>query len=217
MIDPEHAVAIRLILVDDHQLLREALREKLSKEADIDIIGEAGDGRSALRLVAELLPDIVLLDIGLPDMNGVEITARLNDDYPDIKILALSMYSDKRFVMEMLKAGAAGYVTKTSAGSELLDAIRAVAAGKRYLGAEVAAAIADGVRDAADKTARLGRREREVLRLLTEGLRTPDIADRLHISTGTVEVHRRNIMRKLDLHTVAELTKYAIREGITSL
>ena len=217
MIKREHTVAIRLILVDDHQLLREALREKLSKEADIDILGEAGDGAGALQLVAELLPDMVLLDIGLPDMSGVEITARLNYEYPDIKILALSMYSDKRFVIEMLKAGAAGYVTKTSAGSELLDAIRAVAADKRYLDAEVAAAIADGVREAADKNTRLGRREREVLRLLAEGLRTSDIADRLHISTGTVEVHRRNIMRKLDLHTIAELTKYAIREGITSL
>lgn len=209
-------MAIRIILVDDHHLLREALREKLSKEADIDIVGEAGDGRTALRLIAELVPDIVLLDIGLPEMNGVEIATRIGNDHSTVKIIALSMYSDKRFVMEMLKAGAAGYVTKTADGMELLNAVRAVAAGKRYLSAEVAAALAEGVQESADGS-RLGRREREVLQLLADGLRTTDIADRLHISTGTVEVHRRNIMRKLDLHTIAELTRYAIREGIASL
>lgn len=211
-------MAIRIILVDDHHLLREALREKLSKEADFDIVGEAGDGRSALQLIAELVPDIVLLDIGLPEMNGVEIATRIGADHPSVKIIALSMYSDKRFVMEMLKAGAAGYVTKTADGMELLNALRAVATGKRYLSTEVAAALADGVQEAAaDSSTRLGRREREVLRLLAEGQRTADIATRLHISAGTVEVHRRNIMRKLDLHTIAELTRYAIREGIAAL
>lgn len=211
-------MATRIILVDDHDMLREALREKLEREADIDVIGEAGDGPAALRLVADTAPDIVVLDIGLPDMNGVEIAARLSAEHAAVKVIALSMYSDKRFVLEMLKAGAQGYVTKTSAGAELLNAIRTVAAGKRYLGAEAAAALADGVQEeAAGNSVRLGRREREVLGLLAEGLRTSEIADRLFISTGTVEVHRRNIMRKLDLHTVAELTKYAIREGITSL
>lgn len=210
-------MAIRIILVDDHHLLREALREKLSREADLEVIGEASDGRSALRLVAEMAPDIVLLDIGLPEMNGIEIAARINADYSRVKTIALSMYSDKRFVMEMLKAGASGYVTKTADGVELLNAVRAVAAGKRYLGTEVAAALADGMHQEADGSTRLGRREREVLRLLAEGRRTADIAEHLHISAGTVEVHRRNIMRKLDLHTVAELTRYAIREGIASL
>lgn len=210
-------MAIRIILVDDHYLLREALREKLGKETDIEIIGEAGDGPAALQLIAELTPDVVVLDIGLKDMSGVEIAARITTDHAGIKIVALSMHSDKRFVMEMLKAGAVGYVTKTAASTELLGAIRAVAEGKRYLGAEVAGALVDGVQQGANGQGQLGRREREVLQLLAEGLRTQEIADKLFISSGTVEVHRRNIMRKLDLHTVAELTKYAIREGITTL
>lgn len=210
-------MTIRVILVDDHYLLREALREKLEKEIDINIIGEAGDGYAALRLVAELMPDVVVLDISLREMSGIDIAAQMTVDYPQIKIVALSMHSDKRFVMEMLKAGAAGYVTKTAASTELLTAIRTVASGKRYVGAEVADALVDGVQTSSNRKEQLGRREREVLRLLAEGLRTSDIADRLYISAGTVEVHRRNIMRKLNLHTVAELTKYAIREGITSL
>jgi len=208
-------VTIRIILVDDHHLLREVLREKLAKEADIDIVGEAADGRSALQIIAELMPDIVVLDISLPEMNGVELATRITASHGTVKIVALSMHADKRFVTEMFKAGASGYVTKTAASTELLNAIRTVAAGKRYLGAEVADALVDGVQT--DGQIQLGRREREVLGLLAEGLRTQDIADRLHISAGTVEVHRRNIMRKLDLHTVAELTKYAIREGISSL
>ncbi len=208
---------IRIILVDDHYLLREALREKLAKEADIDIVGEAGNGHAALQLVAELLPDVVVLDISLGDMSGVDIAAQITAGYPRSKIVALSMHSDKRFVVEMLKAGAGGYVTKTAASTELLSAIRAVAAGKRYIGAEVADALVDDIQGSATNQVQLGRREREVLSLLAEGLRTADIANKLHISAGTVEVHRRNIMRKLDLHTVAELTKYAIREGITSL
>lgn len=210
-------MTIRIILVDDHYLLREALREKLAKEADIDIIGEAGDGRAALQLAAELKPDVVVLDISLGDMSGVDIAGQITANHPHIKIVALSMHSDKRFVMEMLKAGASGYVTKTAASTELLNAIRTVMAGRRYVGAEVADALVDGVQTGASNQAQLGRREREVLRLIAEGLRTQDIADRMFISAGTVEVHRRNIMRKLDLHTVAELTKYAIREGITSL
>lgn len=210
-------MGIRIFLVDDHHLLREALREKLSREIDFDIVGEAGDGPSALAMIANVAPDVVLLDIGLPDMNGVEIATRLAGRDCSAKIVALSMYSDKRFVMEMLKAGAAGYVTKTADGTELLDAVRAVFAGKRYLSTDVVTALADGAGAGADDGRRLGRREQEVLRLLAEGRRTADIADHLHISPGTVEVHRRNIMRKLDLHTVAELTRYAIREGITSL
>lgn len=208
-------MTIRIILVDDHHLLREVLREKLAKEADIDIVGEAADGRAALRLTAELLPDIVILDISLPEMNGVELATRITAAHGSVRIVALSMHADKRFVTEMFKAGASGYVTKTAAATELLSAIRAVAAGKRYLGEEVADALVDGVQT--DAQSQLGRREREVLGLLAEGLRTQDIADRLHISSGTVEVHRRNIMRKLDLHTIAELTRYAIRQGISTL
>jgi two-component system NarL family response regulator len=205
-------VTIRIILVDDHQLLREALRDKLEKEVDIEIIGMASDGRAAIELIEASAPDIVLLDIGLPDMSGVEVSAWVNARCPAVKVIALSMYADKRFASEMLKTGARGYVTKTTGGDELLKAIRTVAAGDSYLCHEVAGAIIHTIQEPSI----LGRREREVLRHLAEGQRSAEIAKQLHIALGTVEVHRRNIMRKLNLHSVAELTKYAIREGITS-
>lgn len=204
---------IRIILVDDHHLLREALREKLEKEIDIEVIGEVSDGHSALKLIEELAPDLVLLDIALPDINGIEVARRVSAKHAAVKIIALSMYADKRFVTEAIKAGAAGYVTKTTGSAELLNAIRSVAAGKSYLCQEVAGALVDNIQESTT----LGRREREVLRLLAEGKRSADIAELLHIAVSTVDVHRRNIMRKLNLHTVAALTKYAVREGITNI
>lgn len=212
-------MTIRVLLVDDHRLLREALRDALVREPDITVAGEAGDGRSTLELAAKLAPDVIVLDIGLPDLNGIEVAARLLEAQPDVKIVALSAYADKRFVSEMLHAGAAAYVTKSSAATELVRAIRAVAAGQSYLCPEVAGAVVSEVRGRGQRGAaeRLGRREREVLRLIAEGARSLEIAEQLHISPGTVEVHRRNIMRKLGLRTVAELTKYAIREGLISL
>lgn len=210
-------MTIRTVLVDDHHLLREALREKLEKEADIEIVGEAGCGRGALKLIDELTPDVVVLDIALPDMSGIEIAMSIASEHSSVKIVALSMYSDKRFVIEMLKSGASGYVTKTAGVTELLSAIRAVALGRRYLCPEVAETLIENIQLKQSGSARLGKRERSVLQLLAEGRRSADIAEQLHISTSTVEVHRRNIMRKLGLHTVAELTKYAIREGITGL
>jgi DNA-binding NarL/FixJ family response regulator len=212
-------VTIRVLLVDDHRLLRDALSAVLSRETDIEIVGEAGSGAEGLELCQATRPDIVVLDIGLPDLNGVEVAARLNGIPSAPRIVALSAYADKRFVAEMLRAGAAAYVTKSAAGTELVRAIRAVSDGNNYLCPEVADALVAEVRDAAgirDGT-RLGRREREVLRMIAEGARSADIAATLHIAVATVEVHRRNITRKLDLRTVAELTKYAIREGIVSL
>lgn len=212
-------MTIRVLLADDHRLLREALRDVLAREPDIAVAGEAGDGRSTIELAAQLAPDVIVLDIGLPDLNGVEVAARLLEARPDAKLVALSAYADKRFVSEMLHAGAAAYVTKSSAATELVRAIRAVAAGHGYLCPEAASAAVSEVRGKRQRGEgeRLGRREREVLRLIAEGARSPEIADQLRISPATVEVHRRNIMRKLGLRTVAELTKYAIREGLISL
>ena len=212
-------MTIRVLLADDHRLVREALRDALTKESDIDVVGEAGDARAALEQARALAPDVVVLDIGLPDLNGMEVAARLRQAGNTAKIVALSAYSDKRFVIEMLRAGATAYVTKSAAGTELVRAIRAVAAGQSYLCAEVAGALISEVRNHSlpGEAPRLARREREVLRLIAGGLRSPAIAEQLHIAVSTVEVHRRNIMRKLDLHTVAELTKHAIREGIVSL
>ncbi len=211
----------RLVLVDDHAILREALRTMLRAEADIEVVGEAGNGRDAIRLARDLNPDILVLDIGMPDMNGIEATAAIVSRSPHIKVIALSTHSDRRFVAEMINAGASGYVVKTAASTELLRAIRAVAQGQSYLCPQVAAGVmhasAENPRRGRSARPELTRREREVLKLLAEGLRTAGIASRMHLAASTVDVHRRNLMRKLNLHSVAELTKYAIREGLTEI
>ena len=210
-------MTITVLLVDDHRLVREALRDTLAKEPDIEVVGEAGDAASAFEGARSLRPDLVVLDIGLPDMNGIEAASKLKGrSGVDSKIVALSAYADRRFVTEMLRAGASAYVTKASAGTELVRAIRAVAAGQNYVCPEVAGTLVSAMRDSPEKgePPRLSRREREVLRMIAEGTRSPLIAEQLQISLGTVEVHRRNIMRKLGLRTVAELTRYAVREGL---
>ena len=206
----------KVLLVEDHRLVREALRAALAREADIEVVGEAGDAASGLAMASTLSPDVVVFDIGLPDLNGIEATARLKEAGSTARVVALSAYADKRFVTEMLRAGAAAYVTKSSAGTELVRAIRAVAAGQSYLCPDVAGALVSEVRTGTRDASRLGRREREVLRLIAEGARSAEIAERLHISVSTVEVHRRNIMRKLDLRNIAELTRYAVREGLVA-
>jgi DNA-binding NarL/FixJ family response regulator len=212
-------VTTTVLLVEDHRMVREALSEALKKVPDIDIVGEAGDAHEALKLAAKLKPDVIVLDIRLPDVNGMEVAARLKDAGIAAKIVALSAFDDKRFVTAMLRAGASAYVTKSAAGTELVRAIRAVAAGQGYFSPEIAGALVSELRDRpiAGDAVPLARREREVLRLIAEGVRSPAIAAQLHVTVGTVEVHRRNIMRKLGLRTVAELTKHAIREGIVSL
>jgi two-component system NarL family response regulator len=211
----------RLALVDDHAIFREALRTMLAAEADIEVIGEAGNGREALALARDLQPDIMVVDIGMPDMNGIEATAAIVARSPQTRVIALSTHSDRRFVDEMIKSGASGYVVKTAASTELLRAIRAVAQGQAYLSPQVTGSVmrtsAGGDRRRGSREHELTGREREVLKLLAEGMRTAAIASRMHLAPTTVDVHRRNLMRKLDLHTVAELTKYALREGLTEL
>jgi len=213
-------MSIRVVLADDHRMILAALRSMLEKETDIAVVGEAGDGAALLDVVARTMPDVAVVDIAMPGMNGIEATRRLLAGHPRLKVIALSAYSDRRFVLEMLNAGAKGYLVKASAGDELARAIRAIAQGQTYLCPEVAGSIVDAARGktspAGSTSANLGRREREVLALLADGKSSSEIAARLHIAVSTVEVHRRNIMRKLDLHSVAELTKYAIREGLTS-
>ena len=210
-------MTVRVLLVEDHRMVREALREVLTKVPDIEVVGEAGDAQDGLAAALRLSPDVIVLDIRLPDLNGIEVAARLRDAGSTAKIVALSAFSDKRFVTAMLRSGASAYVTKSAAGTELVRAIRAVAANQGYFSPEIAGALVEEVRDRAGETLPLARREREVLRLIAEGIRSPEIATQLHISVATVEVHRRNIMRKLGLRTVAELTKHAISEGLVSL
>lgn len=213
-------MTIRVMLVDDHKILREALKGILDREHDITLVGEANDGSEALVLASQSHPDIVLMDVGMPMMGGIEATRSLVEKHPAIKVIALSTFSDRRIVMQMLDAGARGYIVKSAGRDELLRGIRAVAHGRTYLCPDASSVLVDSVRNKnpAEPFAseRLGKREREVLQLLSEGHTSPEIGKRLYIATSTVEVHRRNIMRKLELHSIAELTKYAIRNGLTS-
>lgn len=213
-------MSIRLMLVDDHKMLREGLRCIIERSGDISMVAEAEDGAAALKLARKHAPAVVVMDIGLAGMSGIETTRRMLAENPEIKVLALSDSGDRRMVMQMLEAGARGYVLKSASSDELLRGIRALAQGENYLYAGAAEAIADSLRRRSSRGARadtLGRREREVLQLLASGNTSTQIGAILGIATGTVEVHRRNIMRKLDLHNVAELTRYAIREGIASV
>lgn len=213
-------MSIRIVLADDHKMILAALRSLLERESDIAVVGEAADGAALLDLVENTAPDIAVVDVGMPGINGIEATRRLLAARPLLKVIALSAYADKRFVLEMMEAGAKGYLVKASAGEELPRAIRTIAQGQTYLCPEVAGTVVEEVRGhgslAGHAPARLGLRERQVLTLLADGNSSSEIGAQLHISVGTVEVHRRNIMRKLDLHSIAELTKYAIREGLTS-
>ena len=209
----------RVILADDHQMFRHALRIMLEKDHSIQVVGEASDGIELLKVAAEAPADVVCMDIGMPRMNGIEATRRLLGINPSIRIIGLSALTDRDFVLDLLKAGASGYVTKGETGEELIRAIRSVRVNRKYLCSEVAATVTGALLDSGDGSSavpRLGPRERQVLQLVAEGSTSAQIAERLHLALSTVEVHRRNIMRKLSLHNVAELTKYAIRNGITT-
>jgi DNA-binding NarL/FixJ family response regulator len=215
-------MSIKVLVADDHQIMREGLRAMLEKEHDIVVLGEAEDGRMIERLARELAPDVIIMDVAMPDLNGIEATRQIVAELPGVKIIALSMHDDRRFVLNMLKAGAAGYMLKDSAFTDLAKAIRMVMSGKTYLSHEVTdIVVKDYVSSSqpAESSAfqLLSPREREVLQLLAEGKTSALIGEKLHISVKTVETHRQQIMVKLKIRSVAELTKYAIRQGLTSL
>jgi len=215
-------VDIRIIIADDHQIVRQGLRVLIEKEPDMQVVGEAEDGQTTVSLTKKLHPHVVLMDIKMPDLNGIEATRQILSELPDVKIIALSMYPDQRFVMNMLKSGARGYLLKDSAFEELAQAIRLVMANKTYLCPLVTEVVVKDLvtlNPSANQTALvvLTSREREVLRLLAEGKRTSQIAQLLDISVKTVDTHRQQIIHKLGIRSLAELTKYAIREGLTSL
>lgn len=215
-------MTIRLLLVDDHELMRDGLRSILQKDARIEVVGEAGGGRDAVEFARSLVPDIVVMDVSMKDLNGIEATRQIRAACPDVKVIALSSFSDSRYVNAILDAGASGYVLKANAYDSLRRAIEAVHAGKGYLCPDVTQGVVGASRGGRAKTADhqrepLSPREREVVQLLAEGLSSPLIAKRLFIATATVETHRRNVMKKLGLHSVADLTKYAVREGLTQL
>lgn len=212
-------MSIRIVLVDDHQILRDALRSMIAREHDLEVVGEASDGLEGIQVTRRLKPDVVVLDVGMQKMSGIEVTRTLAGSEGGPKLLGLSASAERRMIMQMLDAGVSGYVVKSAGRDELLRAIRAVAAGRTYLCPEASAELVDSVRYARNGPQRpsegLAAREREVLALLSDGHTSAQIAQRLCIATSTVEVHRRNIMRKLELHSIAELTKYAVRNGLT--
>lgn len=209
---------ITIVLVDDHEVLREALREKLNRESGLRVVGEARDADGAREVISELKPSVLILDVTLKHESGIDVAREVTGLSSSTRILAYSMHTEKAIVLEMLKAGAQGYVSKVASKTDLLNAIRAIAEGNTYLCAETSRIVVDSLstEEEADSPP-LSAREREVLRLLAEGRRSFEIAETLFISVSTVEVHRRNIMRKLDLHNSVELTRYAIRAGITSV
>jgi DNA-binding NarL/FixJ family response regulator len=215
-------MSIRILLADDHKIIREGLKSLLQKQSDMEVVEEVRDGVSAVRESEKLCPNIVIMDIGMPDLNGIEATRQIIARVSGVKVVALSMHSDKRFVVEMLKAGASGYLLKDCAFEELVSAIRTVATGHIYLSHRVTGVVVDEYlhnRSGTNSTtfSLLTAREREVLQLLAEGNTTKKIAVFLNVSTKTVDAHRKQIMNKLGLRSIAELTKYAIKEGITSL
>ena len=213
---------IRVLLVDDHELMREGLRAILERESDVEVVGEAASGRAAMELARTLEPDVVVMDVAMKDSNGIEATRQLRSALPKLKVIALSSHSDSRYVNAMLDAGACGYVLKANAYDDLRRALAAAQQGKSYLCPDVTESVVGASLRKPElgsdpSQSSLSPREKEVLQLLAEGLRSPEIGRRLYIATTTVETHRRNVMRKLRIHSVADLTKYAIREGLTSL
>jgi DNA-binding NarL/FixJ family response regulator len=212
----------RILLADDHTIIRQGLRALLEKETQLEVVGEADDGLKAMELAGKLKPDLVIMDISMPNLNGIDATRKIVNSAPGTKVIALSMHSSQRFVVEMLKAGASAYILKECLFDTLLDAIQTVLKGGIFLGPKIeGAVIQDYIKRLSsgyqqEKQA-LTPREREVLQLLAEGKSTKQIALHLHVSGKTIESNRRNIMEKLQIHSVAELTKYAVREGITTL
>ncbi len=213
---------ISLILVDDHVIMRDGLRNLLKAESDIEVIGEADNGRDAVKIILEKNPDIVIMDIAMHDMNGIEATRQIKKENPDIKIIALSMHSERQIVVGIFRAGASGYLLKDSTSAELVESIRIVNSGGNYISQKISDIVLQEISSIKKDSEKIGleiltNRESEILQLISEGNSTKKIAEVLFISPKTVESHRANIMDKLNIHNLPELTKYSIRAGLTSL
>jgi len=215
-------MSLKILVVDDHTIVREGLRSLIDKEADMDVTDEAGTGTEAVRIARECVHDVIVMDISMPDMNGIDATRLIMRECPDARILALSMEADRRFVVEVLKSGACGYLLKDVAFAELATAIRTVAAGDTYLAPRVTEVI---VREYLQRIPlresltceSLTPREREILQMIADGKNSKEIAHASNVSIKTIENQRNSIMKKLNLFSIAELTKYAVSEGLTSL
>ncbi len=215
--------ALKIMLVDNHRVMREGLRILIDSEKDMKVIAEADNGREALSISTKHRPDIILMDVMMPDMNGIEAARRIHSQFETVRVLALSMYDDRHYVAEMLRAGASGYLLKDCAFMELSRAIRTVAEGKFYLSPSISGMVIDEYikmleNGGGEETiSTLTSREREILQLIAEGKSTRDIATSINVSVKTVETHRYHIMQKINVTSIAELTKFAIREGLTSV
>ncbi len=211
-------MAIKIVLVDDHKILRDGLRNVIGRHTHMEVTGEADNGRDAIRICEKLQPDIVIMDVSMEGLNGVEATKQITSASPGIKIIGLSMHENKRFILGMFRAGAFGYLLKDSDADELIKAIETVTANKKYISQDISGTILQELMSPTIETnPELSSREKEILQLIAEGKSSKEIADILFLSPKTVDVHRRNIMDKLDLHTIPELTKYAIKTGLTPL
>lgn len=214
---------IRVLVVDDHTIVRDGICALLGLAGDMEVIGEAANGREALEMVRKLMPDVVLMDVAMPVMGGLEATRRIRKEFPKVKVLALTQYDDKEYVFPVLEAGACGFISKTAASSELASGIRSVHRGDSFLSPSVAKFLVQdyqqvaGARASQDSYDQLTDREKEILKLLAEGHTTQQIADLLVVSPKTVEGHKTNLMAKLDIHNRTELVKYALRKGIITV
>jgi len=214
---------VRLLLADDHALMRQGLKALIEQEEGFVVVGEADNGMATVKLVGETAPHVVIMDVAMPDLNGIEATRKIVSEHPQTNVVALSGHAKKEFVREMLTAGASAYVLKNRAYDELVRAVREVMKGRKYLSPDIARGVVDDYVEMSTSISEnpaftvLTHREREVLQQLAEGRSTKEMAENLGVSVKTVETHRRNIMEKLNLHSVAELTKYAVREGVSSL
>lgn len=213
---------VKILLADDHRILRSGLRELLGQKTSFEVVAEAENGREAIKLCRKLLPNIVIMDITMPDLNGMDATRQITEECPATKVIILSVHSEQRFVAEVIKAGASGYILKDCDFNEIISAIAAVNSGRIYLCSRIATVVRNDylkhlTHAETESSSALTAREREVLQLIAEGKSTKEIAFSFNLSVKTIEAHRQRIMEKLEIRNIAELTKYAIREGLTSL
>jgi len=215
-------MSVRVLLADDHKIMRDGLRALLDKVADVQVVAEAENGRDAVRMAKELKPNVIIMDMSMPELNGIDATRQILEEFPEMRVIALSMHSDKRFLSQVFRAGAVGYLLKDCAFDELALAVQSVVKGEKYLSPKLTNVVVDNFMRPSSLSLpavsmTLTPREREVIQLIAEGETTKQIATQLHVSIKTIETHRSQLMQKLGVNSVAQLTKFAIREGLTSL